>query len=63
VPDLDHAHGVAETSPFRELKCAALCLALLYERCADALRNIRRAGDDAALYRAAAGEGAKPKSA
>src|SRR5262249_31703636 len=23
VPDLDHAHGVAETSPFRELKCRA----------------------------------------
>src|SRR5262249_38378056 len=23
VPDLDHAHGVTETSPFRELKCRA----------------------------------------
>jgi PTS system nitrogen regulatory IIA component len=40
------------------LACAARTL-----RDADALRNIRHAGDDAALYRAAAGEAAKPKSA
>jgi len=32
-------------------------------RDSDALRNIRHAGDDAALYRAAAAEAAKPKSA
>ena len=40
------------------LACAARTL-----RDADALRNIRHAGDDAALYRAAAGETAKPKPA
>jgi PTS system nitrogen regulatory IIA component len=40
------------------LACAARTL-----RDADALRNIRHAGDDAALYRAAAGEAAKPKPA
>jgi PTS system nitrogen regulatory IIA component len=40
------------------LACAARTL-----RDSDALRNIRHAGDDAALYRAAAAEAAKPKSA
>jgi PTS system nitrogen regulatory IIA component len=40
------------------LACAARTL-----RDADALRSIRHAGDDAALYRAAAGEAAKPKPA
>ena len=40
------------------LACAARTL-----RDSDALRNIRRAGDDAALYRAAAAEAAKPKPA
>jgi nitrogen PTS system EIIA component len=40
------------------LACAARTL-----RDADALRNIRHAGDDAALYRAAAGEAAKSKPA
>src|SRR5262249_29765466 len=44
--------------PTNALDCAARTL-----RDADALRSIRHAGDDAALYRAAACEAAKPKPA
>jgi len=47
-----------EGEQLNALACAARIL-----RDADALRNIRHAGDDAALYRAAAGEAAKQKSA